>query len=228
MSALLCFNRFLTANPARNNELNAVFRKTMSLRGVKKLVSIDASLHEEDTFTDDNEITVLKSRERPTYKSWITAASTEQSARSCAVLVICNSDIFIPKETIDKFSSLSGSSNCYALTRWDVRALDDDSLRKAVFFEKYHTCSQDVWVIPLPLKETLLASEIDFPLGVWGCDNRFCYELKKAGYHVTNPSRTLRTYHFHTVQLERKTHEEEHVDGPYLSIGATRFYPQSK
>ncbi len=217
MSVLLCFNRFRTASEPRNAELDAVFAKTLTLTGVKILLCDDGAFVGQEALPDN--VIRARSTERPTYKSWIDEA-TSLSDQKCTALVICNSDIFIPQETIESIRTISGN-RCYALTRWDVTSLDDQALKRAVFFEQYHACSQDVWVIPLPVKNSLLSASIGFPLGVWGCDNRFCYELKHAGYNVTNPSRTLRTYHLHTVQIPRKTHAEEHVEKPYLTVAAS-------
>ena len=45
-----------------------------------------------------------------------------------------------------------------------------------------HTHTQDAWVWRAPLPSSL--AEIDFKLGKPGCDDRFAYELRRAGLRV--------------------------------------------
>lgn len=38
-------------------------------------------------------------------------------------------------------------------------------------------------------------------MGLAGCDNRLAYELTQAGLEVLNPSRTIKTFHFHDTAI---------------------------
>jgi hypothetical protein len=89
--------------------------------------------------------------------------------------------------TLGQLRRLDMTGRCLALTRHDVRP------QGLVFQAGAAPISQDAWVWRAPLPPTL--SEIDFKLGKPGCDNRFAYELRRAGLrvHVHTHSHTHRT-----------------------------------
>jgi len=101
------------------------------------------------------------------------------------VNVIANSDIYFDG-TIHFAKPTAG--HCYALSRWDVNADGSIALWD-------HADSADVWVFfGQPPKV-----EIPWTMGIPGIDNRLAWELQNAGMVVTNPSRTIKTYHIHNI-----------------------------
>ena len=124
--------------------------------------------------------------------------------------VITNADIYFEELPIHPFSP----SEVFALSRWDVRP---DG--QAYLWD--HGDSQDTYVIyggPHYIRA-------DFPQGVAGCDNRLLHVLRTAGYTVTNPSKTIKTYHLHNVAWRsylvdpngkaRGQDKIERIPGPY-------------
>jgi hypothetical protein len=100
----------------------------------------------------------------------------------------------------------------YALSRWD---LDEDM--KA----KHHNTwdSQDTWIF----KNSIKSGNYDIPLGIPGCDNRIAYELKEAGYEVINPSKTVKTYHYHLSNY-RSYREIDRLEGEFYCITPSGIY----
>lgn len=68
------------------------------------------------------------------------------------------------------------------------------------------TVSQDVWVFRAPLRAAI--SE-DVVMGVLGCDNVFCGEVRAAGYKVVNCYKDINCWHnHHSLVREYKPHCE--------------------
>jgi len=144
---------------------------------------------------------------RPKYndfQSWVQELPPLESD----VTILANSDIYFDKSLIALAEALK-PGQVAALSRWDVQP---DG--RAVLFERND--SQDAWVFKGPLRNV----QADFPVGVPRCDNRFLYELKRAGYEVINPSYSVRAYHLHAGQRsEYKTEQLDHfVDPPYAYL----------
>lgn len=145
---------------------------------------------------------------RATYNSFFKAMNESNPD----VSIIANSDIYFD-ETLG-YLNFFKKGNCYALTRWDV--VDGNS----AFFDRQD--SQDVWIF----KGTV---EVNAPFesGRLGCDNRIAYELKQAGYVVTNPSRTIKVHHLHSeVRTENENHDKrETIPPPYEYVTPTEIIP---
>lgn len=60
---------------------------------------------------------------------------------------------------------------------------------------------------------------------VHNCDNRIAYEIKKAGYNISNPSRTIHTWHLHNSGVRGYNpairNEDTVVSQPYLNVPVT-------
>ena len=96
--------------------------------------------------------------------------------------IIANADISFD-ETIRRAASL-GPNECFALSRYDLNG--------SLFDTPY---SQDTWIFRG--KPNLSPGFANFSMGVPGCDNRLLWELQESGYVLSNPSRTIKTWHHH-------------------------------
>ena len=119
------------------------------------------------------------------------------------ISIICNSDIFFD-ETIELANKIE-NKQFFALSRWDWQ-----ENHPPVFFNRQD--SQDTWIMRGPI----LNVDGNFSLGKRGCDNRIAHEFQKAGYKVTNPGKTIKTYHVHSSNI-RNYNFNDVVPGPYLS-----------
>lgn len=118
--------------------------------------------------------------------------------------VFCNSDIYFKE--VDSFRGIK-ENECYSLTRYDLKEGQE------VFFGRED--SQDAWIFKGAPKNI----SAPFTAGLWGCDNRLAFEIRKAGYRITNPSLTIKTIHVH--EIDNRNHErtkENTVSPPYLKL----------
>ncbi len=141
-----------------------------------------------------------------------------------AINIIANADIYFDEEgveTLNQYFSygITGSISAvaFALSRWDV-----DAEGRATLWD--HPDSQDAWVFHG--KPTGI--DAPFPMGVPGCDNHLAWLIERAGYRMSNPSRTVRAYHFHNVQwrsyltdhegMARGGHKQHRIPPPYKLV----------
>jgi hypothetical protein len=120
--------------------------------------------------------------------------------------IICNSDIFFD-DTI-KFAEKIKHKEMFALLRYEW-------LPGGPRFTE-RPDSQDVWIVRGKVEGVFGG----FSLGIRGCDNRIAYEFQKGGYVVTNPAKTIRTYHVHSSMIRNYTMADV-VPPPYYTIGPT-------
>jgi len=97
------------------------------------------------------------------------------------VNVIANADIYL-----ERLAQGPPPMNCWALSRYDI-----DPTGAATLWD--HTDSQDCWIVAGGPYEV----DAPYPMGVPGCDNALIHALEKAGFKVSNPSKTIHTYHLH-------------------------------
>lgn len=145
---------------------------------------------------------IIESQSRLTYRDFF--GRINKIVESEDISIICNSDIFFD-ESIKLVENMK-SSEVYALSRWEMGT--DGGVN---FCNRPD--SQDVWIIKGPVREVYG----DFHLGRAGCDNRIAYEFRKAGYHVYNPSLSIKTYHVHNTGIRTYTRADT-VPGPYLTL----------
>jgi len=115
------------------------------------------------------------------------------------ISIVANTDIWFD-ESIGLLSHVHWQADmCLALSRWDAAK---DGV--ATLFERGD--SQDAWIFRGPIREV----NGNFPLGAWDCDNKIAWELEQAGYSLTNPALSLRSYHVHHCGY--RSYEEEMPD----------------
>lgn len=151
---------------------------------------------------------------KPTYQDFIIISNSH--ADNSDINIIANADIIFD-DTIALTSQLK-ENECWALSRWEMNAQ----------FEKHPTQiqiygdSQDCWIFRGKIKPL---DKADFPLGKMGCDNRIAYEIKKAGYNITNPSKSVHTWHLHNTNVRgyNPAVRNEHtvVSQPYHNVPVT-------
>jgi SAM-dependent methyltransferase len=119
------------------------------------------------------------------------------------ISIICNTDIFFDGSIAlaDRISD----KEVYALSRWEWANDRNSTLPDQNI--------QSVWVIKGKIENVVG----NFQMGRPGSDGRIAYELERAGYKVTNPSKSIKTYHIHNGQPKRYT-EKDRVPGDYLYV----------
>lgn len=148
---------------------------------------------------------------RSTFKDFFNCINSVTSPTD--INIIINSDIYLP----EGFNVNLSANDCYALSRWDIQP--DGS---AIHYN--NPSSQDTWIFRGAIK---MVENCNFVLGVPGCDNKIAYQLQQAGYRVTNPSLSIKTYHLHLSnvrRLEKRGGKIFRLPRPYLTIHSTELY----
>lgn len=143
---------------------------------------------------------VIEVKERPTYQDLFNLFSED------AINIIVNSDIFFDK-TLGLVKGIK-PNQCYALSRWDWNGNGTAKMHNRID-------SQDAWVFRGKVKKPMFA---DFYLGIPGCDNRIAYEIKKAGYLVLNPSKSIHALHYHSSAIRHYNSKTTAVPEPYAYV----------
>lgn len=157
------------------------------------------------------ETILIESNELPTYNLFFNKIN--ELSGPYDINIICNADIFFD-DTIN-FTTGMGLSDVYALSRWDWH--DGSSQLRDL------QNSQDTWIIRGKVQNV----DGNFTLGKSYCDNRIAYEFRRAGYNVSNPSKSIKTYHVHNSNIRNYVPGEprDNIPGPYLLLPTSQLPP---
>jgi len=166
---------------------------------VERQKELDACLFENKNRKHFADITEVPER--------LTYAQLFKLCKKDSINVISNSDIYFDETIL--YARFMHEQSCYALSRWDYQG---DNI--AVLFDRKD--SQDAWIFNgMPN-----VSNCDFQLGIPGTDNRIAYEIKRSGYNVLNPSKTIHAIHVHLTGNRTRTYDEKtsRIPEPYHFI----------
>lgn len=195
---------YKTGNDERDFEIDSVLKKNISSGLFEKIIlfcdnNVRPNFHYElIEFVDFNE--------RPTYLDFFNKGNEYTDK----IIVVSNSDIFFDDTLFYTESFLIEKKELLALTRYEYLKNYEE-----VIIEMIMGCdSQDSWIYLSPINTDNM--NIDFGLGIPGCDNRIAYELSK-NYIVRNPSYSIKTYHFHESNY-RNYNPHNRLSGDYLQV----------
>lgn len=193
----LFINYYRDKHPHRDQELQNGLRRNLENPYIKRVfLMMDFVM----PFPDHDKIEPVYMASRPTYAEIFDCVRENSVAGE--VCIIANSDIYFDS-SIGHCLTMDANA-CYALSRWDMKG------NTPVPFLR--SDSQDAWIFRAPVKDV---KNCNFTMGVPGCDNRIAYELLSAGYHVTNPSKTIKAYHLHETGIRHYKVGQNVVARPY-------------
>lgn len=205
----LFINWYLENKQPRGKELNRCVENNFRSKFIDEIINLS------DTKLPEGKIKNIAIEGRPTYNDFLRVIS--EIAKPNDISIIANLDIYFD-ETILLCKNMT-ERDVYALTRWDVW----DEKGKDVTFLNRHD-SQDAWIFKGKPK---LIPAANFGIGVPGCDNAFAFLLKKNGYRVSNPSLTIKAYHYHRdARRNYKNGNKQLVPSapePYLLISPSKL-----
>jgi len=195
-------------NEDRFNEIKYCLRKNIQ-NPLIDVIAVHVKPSDIPYLETSGKIKIFEIADRATYQYLFDIG---ESLIGDGLIIVANSDIFIDEEAIELCLEHLQENEMYALSRWD---LDED------MEAKHHKTwdSQDTWIF----KNSIKSGNYDIPLGIPGCDNRIAYELKEAGYKVINPSKTIKTYHFHLSNY-RSYREIDRLEGEFYCITPSGIY----
>lgn len=206
-------------NGARKKELKTCLLKNIECPAIDEIFILAEKSESFDYLPDisdveNKKVYILPVTVRPTFRTFFNAINhiqknTDNNFGNVTfgdnINIVANSDIYFESLPI-----LPTQNQVFALTRYEVEP--NGNIR---FLNR--SDSQDTYIF----RGSVTIPQYDhFFIGTPGCDNRICYELKRAGYEVLNPSLTIKTYHLH---LGQKSYDNstERVKTPYLRLNPT-------
>ena len=183
-------------NPSRAKDFSYCFRRNCDNPLFEKMVILyDTRKGESPLRRLAQEIkhaVVMDIDDRPTFASFFSIANSEFPGKN---ILVCNSDIYYDDSlSLIEDSHLNGT--LLALTRWTHETngvpycefqCPDGTFKS--------TASADTWIFKAPLPPF----QADFRLGVGNCDSRVAGEAVNAGLLVSNPCKSVKTFHVHST-----------------------------
>ncbi|MCK9567801.1 hypothetical protein M0R72_02475 [Candidatus Pacearchaeota archaeon] len=191
---------------SKRNERNKEFLFALTKNSANVLIDSIHVVTEDESVVDFvkniGNVCVFKVDSRPTFKVLVDYANTLSGP-----VAIANSDIFF-----DDSLAIPEPGVAFCLTRWFPAVSGNGPWHVRPWIES-DGMSFDAWIFHPPI----IVSDINFYLGILGCDGKFAYELHRSGLKVINPSKKIRSYHVHGSVI--RDYGDEWVKGSYLRIG---------
>ena len=202
----LIIEYFNSLNHIRNGELLYCLHQNLANDYIDKIyifMEEDAELN-----FDSPKIERVIVKERPTYQDLFEYCNAHMKNEIC---IVSNADIIFD-ETLRYFENLDMTKQFYALSRWEMSTNDGKNWEIEPFD---NSASQDVWIFKTPV---LTSCEMNYTMGVPGCDNKITYQMRELGYTCRNPGKKVITIHFHISQFRTYDWKADRVPGPYLLV----------
>jgi hypothetical protein len=192
---------YVDKDPERDKELKECLRRNTINNQIEEIHLLND--FEQEFHSDKIKTVLLKSR--PSYGVFFDYINSLNHGAE-DVSIIANSDIYF--EDLSALSKYE-ANQVLALCRYDIKG------DKAVFLNSRD--AQDCWIFKGTIKKV---NDCDFSLGIAGCDNAIADRLSRSGYHVINPSRTIKSYHLHESGV-RNYNPNIKIPQPYKLIAPT-------
>jgi SAM-dependent methyltransferase len=147
------------------------------------------------------ELVVVESEKNPTFSLFFEKINLIVAPDD--ISIICYADIFFDN-SITLTKNIPHQS-VYSLSRWDWHQ------NRTEFIAPNN--KHDTWIVRGHVKNV----DGDFKIGKPNSSGRIAYEFDKAGYSVTNPCSSIKTFHYHDSGIRTYT-KEETIEGPILIV----------
>ncbi len=198
----LFINYFNNSNPHRQQEYLECLSKNLSNPHLNEIILLLENKIQ-DKILNNEKIKKEYTNKRPTFSNFFKVIN--KYATKDDISIISNSDMYFD-ETIKEIKRMDLRDKVLCLSRWDVDAKGNVKL-----FNRDD--SQDVWIFKSKVVRGVVA---EFCLGIPGCDNKIAYELDKVGYSVYNPSKLVKCYHLHLINI--RTYKRPGLAPPFKMI----------
>jgi hypothetical protein len=209
----LFISYYISRNREHQDEIDHCFRKNLDNLLIDNIYvfvakrihfpfgSVDGRLH-------------LIDIERPRYSDVITFINSKPDFKE-SYNIISNSDIYYDEtlQSLDKIDFLR--KTCLALSRHEV---DGSGNIVHVHSKEFLSLSQDSWIFKGHIK--INNNDVNFYMGIPGCDNRLAFELSKNNFNVLNLHHDIKIYHYH---LHRMRKIKDRISKPYKYIEVTKL-----
>lgn len=149
---------------------------------------------------DHPKVVNVETDKRPTYQDFIDAANKEGADYT----ILANSDLYYD-DTLKWIDKVNLNKVMIALCRYDI--VNGNPKLEAFSW------SQGTWIF----KGKIELTDVDYQLGVKGCDNAIAYDADHQGYKVLNPAKDIKCYHLHKSSFRTNT-EKDRLKRSYLPV----------
>jgi GR25 family glycosyltransferase involved in LPS biosynthesis len=189
----LFYNFYIPKEEERKMELNYCFNKFLE----NKLIDNLYVLCTDELKLEDDKIIKIKINHQPKYRDFFNIIDFFSNEND--INIILNSDCYIDEHNLKLIKKYLQRNQAFLLSRWDILSIKPFEIEHFDKVNKDNSgCSQDAWIFKGKPKCGLIG---DYELGRAGCDNAIAHEFNKSGYIVSNPSFTIKVYHYHLSKI---------------------------
>ncbi len=206
-------NHFVTIYPEQNkdrfSELLFCIQQNIQNQAIHQVFLLKEPGEFPLPLPHNNKVIIVPIKKRPTYSdifSHVNSLSNESD-----INIIANTDIFFD-DSIKLLPKTLKKSECYALTRWEYQ----DNHYSWLNPRRYD--SQDTWIF----KGKIRNIQGNFFPGKIGCDSRIAFEIKSARYKISNPSLSIKSFHYHHSEI-RNYDPLEMIPKPHIPVRITNL-----
>lgn len=200
---ILITEYFVPNNPDRWNEYLFCLDKNRKNPHIDKIYCfLEFDQYIPESIYHDKKLQFVTLGARPTYNYLFNYCSREFPGEIC---IVSNSDVFFD-ETLSLITDEYIQGKFLALSRWDFVKDGECSHYDWAY-------SQDCWIFKSPV----YIEGGDYTMGLLGCDNRIAYEAYDSGLDVRNPSKEIKSYHYHNSNY-RTYKSKDTLKGDYLFV----------
>lgn len=193
----------LSKSEKRNFEYIECLKKNNDNTHIKSItiLSEDENIK---SLVDYERVNFVKVVERPTFKSIINYINYNTNKNE--TVLITNADIYFD----DSLQFIRFDKNyAYCLTRIEETVINGQT----IYICEDRDYSYDTWILKTPI----IVDDIDFNMGVFGCDSVIAFRFLEHGYLPINPSLLIKCYHLHDSEV-RTWDKKDQLLGNYLAI----------
>jgi disulfide oxidoreductase YuzD len=198
---------FTTFLKSKVKERNLEYVKCLERNNNNQFIKSINIISEDESITpliSFDKVNFIKVNQRPTFRSIIDYIN--YNVRKDEVVLFTNADIYFD----DSLRFIKFDRNyAYCLTRIEEKIINDQ-IRHICDTNDY---SYDTWVLKTPI----IIDNIDFYMGMFGCDSVIAFRFLESGYFPINPSLLVKCYHLHDSEV-RTWNKKDQLLGDYLAI----------
>ena len=198
----LYFNYYKPDDDNRLHEINMCLYHNLKNSSIDKVLLLTIYDYEDIPYKQYHNKIKLINKDSPTFYEMLEIINNNTLDND--INIFCNSDIIIDEKSILLCNTYLKDNDCYALTRYNLKnnINEKTSFNNMLYNSKAYKCiaSQDVWILRGRIKN--MENKFNYLFGCLACDNRFIYDIREAGYNVTNPSFDIITFHYHLIRKE--------------------------
>jgi len=202
---------YLDSNLERQHELFYCLKRNTINKFKKIIVLVENDKVRKLVQNDFPTCTPINIGKRASFNDYFSIMDNDEYADD--INIMSNSDIFFDNLNIikDYLANLTNVT-CLALSRYDfhTNGVSEPFLRAD---------SQDSWIFK---GNPQVYTELEYGMGIAGCDNRLAYDIQLHGYDVINPSHTIKTFHLHQSNVRNYLNDQnepiERIPQPYYLV----------